>query len=167
MLVCKVGLYMSQMIQSHHFPFSLCWHELTVGGGGLKKQKLHKNLSDWTKKKALLQMHCCQWPSDTIVITSIISTNEKMTDAQSHWWWGCWNLDPLADHGVLKTLKSVRPGIKLQFNHLLAGDFAYVIRSEPWFPHELSGENVPTSQGGWDKSPRAISTPSVSAPFSG
>ena len=154
------------MIQSHHFPFSFCWHELTVGGGGLKKQKLHKDLSVWTKK-GLLQMHCRQPPSGTLWSpVSFLQTRRRPRHSptggedagiQTPWRtkgsWKPWNQSDLGSSSSLTNLP--------------AGGFAYIIRSEPWFPHELSEENVPTSQGGWDKSRRAISTPSMSAVFSG
>ena len=125
MLVCKVAFYMSQMIQNHHFPFPFCWHGSTVGGGGLKKQKLHKDLLVWAKMLVTNALLSVTIRHD--VITSILSTKEKSTDTQFHWRWGCWNPAPLADQGVLKTLESIGSGITLQFSHLLAGDFRYVI----------------------------------------
>lgn len=100
------------------------------------------------------------------VVTSVLSIDERTTEALPLVA-RILEFGPLEDQGVLQTLKAVRSGVKLQFNHLPAGDFAYVIHSEPWCPHELSGENVPTSQGARDKSWRAISTPSMSALFSG
>lgn len=67
--------------------------------------------------------------------------------------------------GSCKILKAVRSGVKLQFNHLPAGDFVCVIHSEPWCPL-LKWENVPTSQGAWDKSWRSDKhTTNVSSVF--
>lgn len=46
-------------------------------------------------------------------------------------------------------LESVGSGIELQASYLLAGDTGILCSPfEPWFSHELSGDNTPTSQGG-------------------
>lgn len=100
------------------------------------------------------------------VITSILSTKEKSTDTQFHWRWGCWNPAPRADQGVLKTLES----ITLQFSHLLAGDFRYVIWPLWALVSSWANWRKYTHFIGWLRwitaSNSRGSTPSISAPFS-